>query len=93
MDFYWFNKLFRSIEGSVISGQYSKVPRILHESAKNICNNPSEKFFSDLERNIEKMLNDMVKENSLSLEKRSTTPLSSLSNIAIEPVNRRRAIG
>ncbi|WP_410542545.1 ankyrin repeat domain-containing protein [Wolbachia endosymbiont of Tetranychus urticae] len=97
LDFDWFNKLFRSIEGSMISGQYSKVPRILHESAKNICSNPSEKFFSDVERNIKRMLNDMVKENSLNVEKRSTinnnTPLSSLSKIDIEPVRRRRAIG
>ncbi|WP_410542324.1 ankyrin repeat domain-containing protein [Wolbachia endosymbiont of Tetranychus urticae] len=96
MDFYWFNKLFRSIEGSMISGQYSKVPRILYESAESVCTNPSKKFFSDVERNIERMLNDIVKENSMSLERstiNSSIPLASLSNIAIEPANRRRAIG
>ncbi|MFP3033755.1 MAG: ankyrin repeat domain-containing protein [Wolbachia sp.] len=89
-----------AIAGKMISGELSKIPTILYSSVKEAYPR-NEKFLGILKDNIKKMLNERQIVNnrnssnqtqSIAASTNNEMPLSSLNNIAIEPVNGKKGV-
>ncbi|GFR05473.1 ANK_REP_REGION domain-containing protein [Trichonephila clavata] len=92
-------KTYQAIEGKMISGELSKIPTILY-SAIEEAYPKNEKFLSILKGNIERMLDRQKVVNCVRSSNQvpnivgvsDKIPLSSLNNIAIEPVNGKKGV-